>query len=169
MDFTGSGRIRYDAKAADIWSLGIILFILVAGCPPLKHSLSGDWWFDRLKAKDHANFWLAHEQKIKFSSEFKDLINQMLSVLASDRITIGDIMKHPWVRATSPHPSEVTKELELRHARIMKVKREKALEAAKKRAAAESTAAPMDGSADDMFGDVTRSSMGSVAQLLQPR
>lgn len=86
----------YDARASDVWSCGIILFIMLAGFPPIQKPNRGDWWFHKLSVNRHALFWQAHCRNAYFSEATKDFINKILQVEPSRRITIENMKKHPW-------------------------------------------------------------------------
>jgi serine/threonine protein kinase len=107
----------YDGKAADIWSCGVILFSILAGYPPFdleKGPLLTDWYFDKLKTCRHFLFWQAHCRTSYFSQDAKDLINRMLEPNPLRRISVDEILAHPWVcggRILSPQALSV----EMRH------------------------------------------------------
>ena len=42
-------------------------------------------------------FWATHEKKVKFSPELKDLLNSMLAFDPTHRLTIPEILAHPWM------------------------------------------------------------------------
>merc|ERR1712087_581306 len=91
--FVGDG---YDGRLTDVWACGVILFIMYAGCPPYQTPSDFDWWWDKLMKENYDLFWRAHSRTITFPDDFKDLINRMLAIDPKKRITIPNIMKHPW-------------------------------------------------------------------------
>ncbi len=95
----------YDGVIADIFSLGIVLFILVMGFYPFDKPNMTDSRYKLISKKDYHNFWKKCEQKISsFSShtgvshEFKDLFEKMVCYRPKERITINEIKKHPWIK-----------------------------------------------------------------------
>lgn len=86
---------NYD-ESADIFSAGVILFIMLAGFPPFQFATRQDWWFNKLSTNKHALFWKAHERSAKFTESAKDLINMILCENPSKRPKISDIMEHEW-------------------------------------------------------------------------
>jgi serine/threonine protein kinase len=107
----GSGTVGYRAPeiakrkchnfyAADIYSMGIILFIMMSGYPPYnedpKHGY--DHFYKMLGTQA---FWDAHirkKDKYFYSHEFMDLIDWMLCEKPGDRPTIREIKDHSWYR-----------------------------------------------------------------------
>lgn len=90
-------QLPYDAKA-DIFSSGVILFILLAGYPPLQEAILSDWWFARLVEGRVAKFWQAHEQVKQFSVEAKHLIIKMLEPQPQDRYSAAEVLQSDWMQ-----------------------------------------------------------------------
>ena len=95
----------YDGVMADIFSLGVVLFILVMGFYPFDKPNITDNRYKYISKKDYTNFWKKTEQKISSSSsyngvshEFKDLFEKMVSYRPKERISISEIKKHPWLK-----------------------------------------------------------------------
>ncbi|KAG1338264.1 hypothetical protein COCNU_04G005700 [Cocos nucifera] len=79
--------------ASDMWSLGVILYILLSGCPPF-HAPTNREKQQRILAGDF-NF---EDQTWKtISSSAKDLISRLLAVEPYKRPTADELLKHPWV------------------------------------------------------------------------
>mmetsp|Transcript_21670 Transcript_21670/g.30366 ORF Transcript_21670/g.30366 Transcript_21670/m.30366 type:complete len:346 (-) Transcript_21670:283-1320(-) len=116
------------SKACDIWSCGVILFVMYAGYPPYVSPNKKDWWFDKLLKGNFKYFWMAHEQQRKFDGDFKDLINQMLTADESKRITIEGIKKHKWYTNEILSQENLVKELERRKPEVDTAKLEEGLE-----------------------------------------
>lgn len=85
------GGIAYDAKASDIWSVGVILYILVSGSYPFDV-------YSPTLAQDVVNGKCApFDQSLQISEALKDLIGRMLQPSPNKRITLSEIFQHPWV------------------------------------------------------------------------
>jgi len=90
-------KLPYNEKA-DIFSAGVILFILLAGYPPLQTAEIGDWWFERLLEGRYHKFWQAHEQgDRKFSVEAKKLIIGMLEPSPAERYDVQKVLDSEWI------------------------------------------------------------------------
>ncbi|KAG2641669.1 hypothetical protein PVAP13_2KG237900 [Panicum virgatum] len=79
---------RQDVSAAsDMWSVGVILYILLSGCPPF-HAATNREKQQRIL---HDHTWKT------ISSSAKELISSLLSVEPYKRPTASDLLRHPWV------------------------------------------------------------------------
>lgn len=47
----------YQPPAADMWSLGVLLFVMLSGAPPLNKPIMKDWWFARIHSNQWDLFW----------------------------------------------------------------------------------------------------------------
>nr|CCA26008.1 CBLinteracting serine/threonineprotein kinase putati [Albugo laibachii Nc14] len=88
--------VPYDGGAADVWSAGVVLFIMLAAFPPFQTATQQDWWFRSIAADRYDAFWDAHARYANFSEEAKDLLSRVFKSDPKMRITIAEIKKHPW-------------------------------------------------------------------------
>ena len=71
----------YQGYQADLFALGIILFILYAGHPPFEKAHVNDSYYKLLVTNRADLFWKNHSRNKPadfFSDDFKDLITNML-------------------------------------------------------------------------------------------
>lgn len=82
---------KYDEKC-DVWSVGIIMYILLCGYPPFN----GDNDNEILNKIKIGKFVFPAEEWSGVSEEAKDLINCMLRFNPSERLSAADCLKHAW-------------------------------------------------------------------------
>jgi len=82
----------YDERA-DMWSVGVILYILLGGYPPFIESTQRDL-FRKIRKGEyefHEEYWGT------VSQEAKDLISSLLTVDAGTRLTAEDALDNQWI------------------------------------------------------------------------
>ncbi|RYG41602.1 serine/threonine-protein kinase, partial [archaeon] len=82
--------VRYDAAAADCWSLGVVLFVMLAGRPPFAEATLYDAEFVKLVQNEF-------DFPPHFSNDAVRLLRFILRVPPAERPTISDILRDPWV------------------------------------------------------------------------
>ena len=91
---TVAGEGRY-GKAADMWSLGVILYVLLAGRQPFDDTSL----FDQIET---AHYRLDGPGWKIISKEAKDLLHRLLERDPTRRITAAQALQHKWFDGASP-------------------------------------------------------------------
>jgi len=82
----------------DIWSLGVVLYILLIGKPPFE-AADLKSTYRRIRTNDYS-----FPEDIHMSAEAKDLIIKILNLDPSKRPKIDEIMAHPFLSANGSIP-----------------------------------------------------------------
>lgn len=102
----------YD-KRCDLWSLGVIIYILLCGYPPFYGCCGSDCGWERGEFCESCQDQLfvsiqdglydfPEREWSGVSDEAKDLIRHLLVKDASQRYTAEMVLNHPWVKAGGP-------------------------------------------------------------------
>ncbi|XP_034393984.1 MAP kinase-activated protein kinase 2-like [Cyclopterus lumpus] len=109
------GPEKYD-RSCDMWSLGVIMYILLCGYPPFfsHHGLAISPGMKRRIRNGQYDF--PKPEWCDVSEEAKQLIRHLLKTEPTQRMSIGEFMNHPWITRsvevprTPLHTSRVLRE-----------------------------------------------------------
>lgn len=84
--------------AADLWALGVIVFVLLCGCLPFDDDSSSIPSDELVRSKFVLRFprWARN-----LSPSAKDLLAKLLDVNPRTRLTAKDASEHPWIKGKS--------------------------------------------------------------------
>ena len=99
------GPEKYD-KSCDMWSLGVILYILLCGYPPF-YSASGAAISPGMKKRIRLGQYTYPDAEWRHvTGEAKGLISHLLKTDPSERISIDAMVEHPWITGKGvEHPT----------------------------------------------------------------
>ncbi|KAM7267303.1 hypothetical protein ACFE04_009469 [Oxalis oulophora] len=98
------GKKGYDGAKADIWSCGVILYVLLAGFLPFQDDNIVTMYRKIYRGDFKCPPW--------FSSEARRLITKLLDPNPSSRITIAKVMQSSWFKRSLPKSIWNKKEIE---------------------------------------------------------
>lgn len=123
------GPEKYD-KSCDMWSLGVITYIILCGYPPFYSNRGAAISPGMKKRIRQGQYGFPDAEWKNVSSQAKELIQGLLKTDPSQRFTITQVMKHPWIMKYTEVPATpltTTAYLQEDHEMIEEVKEEMAL------------------------------------------
>jgi len=81
-------------KGSDLWSLGVLLYVILSGCSPF----SADEEELLLKQVAEAKYEFFENEWKNVSADAKDVITRLLVVDPAKRLTMPQLLEHPWVK-----------------------------------------------------------------------
>ena len=105
----------YNAKC-DIFSAGVILFIMLTARPPFSHATKTDKKYGLIVNGKYKQFWNIHCNKEKYEytvndDDAKDLIEKMLCYDPTKRISLELIANHPWMKTSNNNTKNTVKSI----------------------------------------------------------
>lgn len=94
-------RKRY-SQEADVWSAGVIIYILLSGVPPFWGETEQEIFDEVL----HGDLDFTSNPWPSISESAKDLVTKMLVRDAKKRITAHEVLRHPWVQVDGVAPDK---------------------------------------------------------------
>jgi serine/threonine protein kinase len=89
-------------KSLDIWNLGVLMFELLTGSPPFEGASQNEL-FDNI-----LNFRIKWPKG--FSGVARDLVSKLLKTNPAERITLSEVLVHPWFKANPAIKPVLTQE-----------------------------------------------------------
>ena len=93
----------YKGTQVDLFSLGVIVFIIVQGIFPFKEARKEEYFYKLLLEQRHDTYFTKVNGN-SLSDSFKDLILRLFSYNGDDRPTIEQIRAHEWMNVRSYDP-----------------------------------------------------------------
>ncbi|XP_065080923.1 MAP/microtubule affinity-regulating kinase 3 [Ochlerotatus camptorhynchus] len=105
------GESNYYDKRCDLWSLGVIAYILLCGYPPFSGNCEQDCGWNRgencrtcqellFESIQEGRYSFPENDWIDVSEEAKDLIRGLLVKEAPKRLSAAAVLNHPWIKIT---------------------------------------------------------------------
>merc|ERR1719300_1422968 len=90
-------KVKEYTKACDIFSMGVVLFVMLTGYMPCNTADKSDTWYAPLMKSppDEKKFWKQHKG-CGVPKECRSLVAAMLAYKPKSRATIKQIKEHPW-------------------------------------------------------------------------
>nr|XP_061811150.1 death-associated protein kinase 3-like [Nerophis lumbriciformis] len=120
-EFVAPEIVNYEPLGleADMWSIGVITYILLSGASPFL----GETKQDTLKNISAINYEFDDEFFCNTSKLAKTFISHLLEKDKRKRLTIKDALNHPWIKSNEHKEEHKGQDLQKRERRQLKTKR----------------------------------------------
>uniref|UniRef100_A0A7R9VAN1 Protein kinase domain-containing protein n=1 Tax=Chlamydomonas euryale TaxID=1486919 RepID=A0A7R9VAN1_9CHLO len=109
---------KYDGKVADIWSCGVMLYVMLYGRYPFEmppgHNQQPKVNEITAVLEKMVNMQFAMPSHVEVSAEGKDLLQRMLAPDPKQRVQLEHIMVHPWFTTNLPPEATTMNEAYMR-------------------------------------------------------
>jgi len=90
-------EVAFDARKADVWSLGVVLFCMLVGSPPYNKPSESDQAYLYVKNGIIDQLLFQWERNHFITLKVLDLLHKMLCFESEDRMLVEDVLQHPWL------------------------------------------------------------------------
>ncbi|XP_067947714.1 MAP kinase-activated protein kinase 2-like [Watersipora subatra] len=97
------GPEKYD-MSCDLWSLGVIMYILLCGYPPFYSNHGMPISPGMKKRIRNGKYEFPDAEWSRVSSQAKHLIQKLLNTDPDQRYNINEVLKHPWIDQNTAVP-----------------------------------------------------------------
>ena len=92
------GSPYYYDKSCDMWSMGVILYIMLCGYPPFYSEIPNQPITQRMRTRIMSGeFDFPSNEWKGISDSAKDLIRKLLCVEPNERVSVDDLLRHGWL------------------------------------------------------------------------
>jgi serine/threonine-protein kinase SRK2 len=96
-----TGESGYDARQADVWSCGVVLYVMLTARYPFKNTNDFENTEDIWSSMSHEAYRNSLKRLSGVSDECNDLLVKMLDPDPMVRLQIVDVMDHAWFQKSS--------------------------------------------------------------------
>jgi len=100
--YTRTGKVL---KASDVWSIGVIAYVLMTGRPPFNGHSNVEIFASIIKKQ------LKFPAHVKLSKGFVDFVKKMLKKSPKQRMALQDALKHNWVSGETASNQELSSDV----------------------------------------------------------
>lgn len=98
----------YYDRSCDMWSVGVILYIMLCGYPPFYSDVPNQPISQTMRSRImKGDFDFPVNEWKSVSDAAKDLVRKLLCVDPQQRISIDDLVQHPWLSSSSVPNSDL--------------------------------------------------------------
>ena len=93
-----------------MFAAGVILFVMFSLSPPFMKAIIDDSYYKQIATNKWRIFWNAHEKnKVEgyFSDDFKSLMTCVLAYDPAYRLSLSELLAHPWCQGESVSQEEL--------------------------------------------------------------
>ena len=102
--FWPGSYVHFYDKSCDMWSLGVIIYIILCGYPPFYPERDDKDITNEMVEKIKVGHYSFPQEDWKdISSDAKDLIRKLLVVEPNKRLTSVEVITHPWLNTQLPN------------------------------------------------------------------
>lgn len=94
---------------------------MLTGHPPFSQAVPQDRFYKFISGNRADVFWRSHARNKSggFSKEFTEMLTCMLQLIPSQRLTMADVVGHPWMKGEIATEEMVHAEFATRHDKIL--------------------------------------------------
>jgi serine/threonine protein kinase len=104
----------YSGKAADMFAIAIVLFMMITQCQPFDEARVNDKYYRLIAGNKPSFYWKIFEKVVPISEDLKDLITGMIQLDPSARYTLDELLAHPWLQGPIASSEQIVKEFTIR-------------------------------------------------------
>jgi serine/threonine protein kinase len=105
-EYFNRGRIEYTGDKVDIFSIGVVLFIMLTGMFPFKTAEVADKYYRYIYHREFNKFWESKKAS-ELDEDCKEIIIKMLDPIAQNRINLAELKRTSFYQGDTPTHKEV--------------------------------------------------------------